>query len=107
MIDGLPFAFCAPRIRYITDDEVRQQKATLLLEAHEAEQELANLAEKARRRGAYLKAFGHWLEQIADMPLYNSSFTPETYESGLGKVNVLMDGGFKAAMSFEESEKLF
>jgi hypothetical protein len=46
----------------MSDNEIRQQKAMLLLEHEEAKKRLAALNEKATRIGRTIQRFGRWLE---------------------------------------------
>lgn len=46
----------------MTDEEKRQQKAMLLLEAQEADDELAHLREKATQEAVKLHEVAQWLE---------------------------------------------
>ena len=50
----------------MTDEEKRQQKAMLLLEAQEAEEEIAHLREKAIQRATKLREVAQWLEDAGD-----------------------------------------
>ena len=88
---------------YMTEDESRQQKATLLLELNEAEQELANLEEKARRISLCLEAIHKWLDDFVRANIFDgTSNVGNTYLSQLGSVNVLSDPKFASAMNFDE-----
>jgi len=49
----------------MTDDEKRQQKAMLLLEYQEAEDNLAHLLEQAKRKAAAFKEVAVWLDDVA------------------------------------------
>jgi hypothetical protein len=46
----------------MSDEEIRQQKAMVLLEAQEANERLAHLLEKATRLGRTIQEFGAMLE---------------------------------------------
>jgi hypothetical protein len=52
----------------MTDVEKRRQKADLLLEYQEAEQELAHLKEKARAIRMGLNEISGWLQKITEQP---------------------------------------
>jgi hypothetical protein len=49
----------------MTEEEKRQQKAMLLLEFQEAENNLASLREKAGRVGRDILEIGHWLGNMS------------------------------------------
>jgi hypothetical protein len=90
----------------MTEDEVRKQKALLLLDVNEAEQELAQLEEKGKRISIHLKGFAEWLDGVLRAGMqYGAS--GEAYISAIGKVNVLHDAQFKISMNFDEAVKLF
>jgi hypothetical protein len=84
-------------IGFMTHEEQRQQKAMLLLECTEAESELAALKEKANQRGDQSLLGGASHGQWRD---------GDSYLAGLGKVNVLTDPRFEAAMSFAKAKEL-
>ena len=54
----------------MTDDEKRQQKAMLLLEHQEAENNLAHLREKAGRFSAPIQQVGRWVNHTQSADLY-------------------------------------
>jgi hypothetical protein len=89
-------------IGFMTHEEQRQQKAMLLLECTEAESELAALKEKAKRTSEAIKAFGEWLGGAS----HGQWRDGDSYLAGLGKVNVLTDPRFEAAMSFAKAKEL-
>jgi hypothetical protein len=89
----------------MTPDESRKQKAELLLEISETEQERADLEEKARRTSTCLSAVNHWLEDLLRNPHHQDaiSYTAgKTYVSQMGSVEVLTDPRFETAMNFTE-----
>lgn len=89
----------------MTEDEQRHQKAMLLLEHQEAEQELAALREKSLRLSYLTQAFAEWMEDAARNK--TSITSNEIYSSKLGrKVNIPGDGAFKAAMDYESALSL-
>ena len=49
----------------MTEEEKRQQKATLLLECQEAEDHLAQLKEKARRKAQSFQTWHSWLKFVS------------------------------------------
>jgi hypothetical protein len=58
----------------MTEDEKRRQKADLLLEFQEAEHELANLREKAKRFSGKLKALSEWMADCSQPSLADPSY---------------------------------
>jgi hypothetical protein len=89
----------------MTADESRKQKAELLLEISETEQEKADLEEKAQRMAKCLKAVNQWLEDLLRNPYHHDSESygkGKTYVSEMGSVQILTDPRFAAAMNFTE-----
>ncbi len=77
----------------MTDDEKRQQKAMLLLEHQEAEQELRHLEVRAMNMSEKLAQVAGWLEETAKG------------ESGghvqIKEADIIADGNFRLAMNMD------
>lgn len=86
----------------MTDQEKRRQKADLLLEYQEAEEELAHLKEKAARLGHALDEITKWVKSFAD-PLPDTpvaaTLRPE-FKIALG------DNTWREAMNLDAAVKL-
>jgi len=86
----------------MTEQEKKRQKADLLLEYQEAEEELAHLTEKATRLSQTLQEITNWVKRFGDaMPdtPVAATLRPEF------KI-VLGDTTWKDAMNFEATVKL-
>lgn len=70
----------------MSHDELRQQKALLLLDCQEARQELAGLKERARTIGQDIQQFGKWMTDYTSDRIY----TRDQDQHGLS-VNLLED----------------
>jgi hypothetical protein len=91
----------------VTQDEMRRQKADLLLEYEEAEQHLAHLQEKAIRTGQRVEAVSKWLLNAGEP--YKDRISDRIYVSGGGgstTIEVLSDPQVAIAMDFEAATKL-
>jgi hypothetical protein len=87
----------------MSDNEIRQQKAMLLLEHQEAQERLAALQEKATRIGRDVQQFGRWLENDAARQIYIRS--QEQYGFGL-QLQFLDEPKYRAAVSFDQALQL-
>jgi len=89
----------------MTEDEKRQQKAMLLLEHQEAEQNLAHLEEKAERLSRRIRGVSEWLSYAAQR---NSDLSrDEIWIHGLGvRVEPLKDIEIARSMDFDAAAKL-
>jgi hypothetical protein len=88
----------------MTPDEARQQKALLLLEHQEAEQQVADLEEKAARIAQRIGAISGWLKTISSSREIHPSNVP-TWIAGV-EADILRDPQFAAAMNLEDVRKL-
>lgn len=77
----------------MTDDEKRRQKADLLLECQEAEQELRHLEERAISVSERLTQIVGWLEEAARG--INGGHVQ------IREANILADGNFRLAMDLD------
>ncbi|PYX52883.1 MAG: hypothetical protein DMG76_27815 [Acidobacteria bacterium] len=89
----------------MTEDEKRQQKAMLLLEHQEAEENLAHLEEKAKRVSQRIMAVAEWLERASQRG--SDLNRDKIWIPKLGDVNFLADPEFGMAMDFEAAKTLF
>jgi hypothetical protein len=90
----------------VTQDEMRRQKADLLLEYEEAEQHLAHLREKAIRTGQRVEAISKWLLNAGEP--YNDRIGDRFYVSGGGGSAMIeiADPQVAIAMDFDAAKKL-
>lgn len=88
----------------MSSDEIRNQKATLLIEHHEATQLLANLKEKALRMGRDIQQFGKWLadESGAENLCEQFGLPTDLTWSKWFRDN-LLDEKYKAALDYEKA----
>ncbi len=86
----------------MTDDEKRQQKAMLLLEHQEAEENLAQLREKAGRISAPFAKVGKWLEY--SQMNYLGGYEREKAQIN-GEIRSNLDA-YRQAMNFDETLSL-
>lgn len=84
----------------MTEDEKRQQKAMLLLEYHDVEQNLCHLEAKASGISRRLSAISDWLERASKRqdPIHDTVYSSKL---GSGEVNILTDPQVRAAMDFD------
>src|SRR5436305_7564072 len=82
----------------MTVDEKRQQKAMLLLEYQEAEQELAHLREKAGRTAEPFNEVAIWLKH-ANLPVARSGNEDETRDAEI-RANL---GRYREAVNFDNA----
>jgi len=87
----------------MTEDQVRQQKALLLLEHQEASTELAHLQEKAKRLSDSLNAVAFWVKRVSEG--YMSAEVVYIADLG-GEVNIVTDPRFVAALNFDKAREL-
>lgn len=86
----------------MTDQEKRQQKAMLLLECQEAEEELAHLEERAKSLTSIFRELAEWIGRLP----FPSSETSTSYgERVLGGVD-LNDSKYREAMNFDALNSL-
>lgn len=90
----------------MTEDEKRRQKADLLLEYAEAEQNLSHLREKATRLGVRIEAVSKWLLKAGENQ--NDKIGDRVYVSTAGSstFDILTDPEIPIAMNFSEASKL-
>jgi coenzyme F420-reducing hydrogenase alpha subunit len=88
----------------MTPDETRNQKALLLLEYQEAEQQVADLEEKAARIAERIGAVSQWLKTISSNREIHPSDIP-VWIAG-AKADIFKDSQFAAAMNLEDARKL-
>jgi hypothetical protein len=88
----------------MTEDEKRQQKAMLLLEYQEAEQNLAHLQEKAHLISRSLSSVSQWLAKSHDRT-WNFNPSEPIYTTG-ETVKILEDPRFAVAMDFPAMKAL-
>jgi hypothetical protein len=82
----------------MTEDEKRQQKAMLLLEYQEEEDNIAHLKEKARRKAAQFQEIQNWLSWVASvMKPYDAE---ERKRDATIRANI---DSFRPAINFEEA----
>jgi len=84
----------------VSADEMKQQKAMLLLEHSEATEELAALKERAIRVGRDIRQFGQWLAEDAARKIYTRD------QQQYGVAVDLLDDKFSQAVNFLEATKL-
>src|SRR5215813_10562146 len=88
----------------MTEMEIRQQKAILLLECQEAEQTLAHLREKSRRLAQSLERIASWLRSGCGIDF---AFGPAAPLHDKGEyVRILEDSRYETAMDFPAAKKL-
>lgn len=84
----------------MTEDEKRQQKAMVLLEYQEAQENLTHLREKVRRTAATIGELCKWLTDAQALPPVRMGYEfPEEKRNANIRANL---GTFRAAMNFEE-----
>lgn len=89
----------------MTADEAREQKAMLLLDSQEAEQELAALEEKVTRVSERILAVGQWLDD-AGRRNYDLNRSEVHLRDTGKKIDVLKDQQVRQAMNFDDAVKL-
>lgn len=88
----------------MTEDEKRQQKAMLLLEYHDAEQNLAHLEAKASSASKRLVAVATWLKSASRR---HDSIHDKFYVADMGgEVNVTEEPLIPSSMDFGATVKL-
>lgn len=91
----------------MTEDEKRQQKAMLLLEYQEAEENLAHLQEKAKRLSQYLLAVSKWMEDRSHGYSTAGGSEEKVYVTEMGGyVNILTSPEVTKAVDFEDVKSL-
>jgi hypothetical protein len=96
----------------MTDEEKRQQKASLLLECQEAENNLAELKEKAKRRAQAVHSIERWLKHLSgqSVPDYGEDLSKIGVMIGANlaryKQELNLDDAFALAAEIKNAETL-
>jgi hypothetical protein len=90
-------------IWHMTENEARHQKAMLLLESQEAEQNLALLQEKAKRIANRLLAVVEWLENAGRSARTDSKFWSNRAS---GQIDIFGDPQIEIAMNLAEVKQV-
>jgi hypothetical protein len=85
----------------MSDNEIRQQRAMLLLEHEEARKKLIALQEKATRMGQTILDFGRWLKSDAATKIYISGQLNYNLP-----VEFLDESKYRDALSFDGAARL-
>ena len=89
----------------MTKDEMRQQKAMLLLEHQEATERFAHLREKAKRISNRILAVQKWISDASEG--YNLDRDSVYLTEVHGEVKILTDPEVAKAMDFDAVKQLF
>jgi hypothetical protein len=86
----------------MTDDEKRQQKAMLLLECQEAEEELAHLSEKARKVIDKLRVLTSFVEAARPGEMKHATYADKSLAIREKlKSQIIGNPGFREGLSFD------